>query len=90
MSENILAQINSPAELKKLPIEKLPQLANEIRHKIIEITFKNGGHLGSNLGVIELTIALHYIFNLEYDRVIWDVSHQCYTHKILTGRKDRF
>ncbi|MFH0888722.1 MAG: 1-deoxy-D-xylulose-5-phosphate synthase [Planctomycetota bacterium] len=90
MSENILAQINSPADLKKLPIEKLPQLANEIRQKIIEITFKNGGHLGSNLGVIELTIALHYVFNLEHDRVTWDVSHQCYTHKILTGRKDRF
>jgi len=90
MSENILSQINSPADLKKLPIEKLPQLANEIRQKIIEITFKNGGHLGSNLGVIELTIALHYVFNLEYDRLIWDVSHQCYTHKILTGRKDRF
>lgn len=90
MSETILSQINSPADLKKLPIEKLPQLANEIRQKIIEIIFKNGGHLGSNLGVIELTIALHYVFNLEHDRVIWDVSHQCYTHKILTGRKDRF
>ncbi len=90
MPENILSQVNNPTDLKKLPIDKLHQLAQEIRTKVIDVTFKNGGHLGSNLGVIELTIALHYIFNLEHDRVIWDVSHQCYTHKILTGRKDRF
>jgi 1-deoxy-D-xylulose-5-phosphate synthase len=88
--ESVLSQVNTPSDLKKLPIEKLQQLAEEIRNKVIEVTFKNGGHLGSNLGVIELTIALHYVFNLEYDRLIWDVSHQCYTHKILTGRKDRF
>ncbi|MBI5779837.1 MAG: 1-deoxy-D-xylulose-5-phosphate synthase [Planctomycetes bacterium] len=90
MSESIITQVNNPADLKKLPTDKLHQLAQEIREKIINVTFKNGGHLGSNLGVIELTIALHYVFNLEHDRVIWDVSHQCYTHKILTGRKDRF
>ncbi|MEW6027573.1 MAG: 1-deoxy-D-xylulose-5-phosphate synthase [Planctomycetota bacterium] len=90
MSESILAQVNNPADLKKLPIDKLHLLAQEIREKIIDVTFKNGGHLGSNLGVVELTIALHYVFNLEHDRLIWDVSHQCYTHKILTGRKDRF
>ncbi|HLD35416.1 MAG TPA: 1-deoxy-D-xylulose-5-phosphate synthase [Planctomycetota bacterium] len=90
MPENILSQIDNPADLKKLPIDKLHQLAQEIRTKIIDVTFKNGGHLGSNLGVIELTIALHYIFSLENDRLIWDVSHQCYTHKILTGRKNSF
>jgi len=90
MPESILSQVNSPTDLKKLPIDKLHQLAQEIREKVIEVTFKNGGHLGSNLGVIELTIALHYVFNLEHDRVVWDVSHQCYTHKILTGRKDKF
>jgi len=88
--DSILSQVNSPADLKKIPMENLHQLANEIRQRIIDVTFKNGGHLGSNLGVVELTIALHYVFNLDIDRVIWDVSHQCYTHKILTGRRDRF
>jgi len=87
---SLLDQINSPVDLKKLPIEELPRLAEEIRKKIIEVVFKNGGHLGSNLGVVELTIALHYLFDFKTDRLIWDVSHQCYTHKILTGRRERF
>lgn len=86
----LLAQIKSPDDLKKTPIEELPRLAEEIRQKITEVVFKNGGHLGSNLGVVELTIALFYVFNLQNDRVIWDVSHQCYTHKILSGRLEKF
>ncbi|MDI6732854.1 MAG: 1-deoxy-D-xylulose-5-phosphate synthase [Planctomycetota bacterium] len=90
MGESVLSSINTPSDLKKLSVEKLPLLAEEIRQKIIEITCKNGGHLGSNLGAVELTIALHYIFDFSRDRLIWDVSHQCYAHKILTGRKDRF
>lgn len=85
----LLEKIKAPEELKKLPVEELPKLAEEIRRKIIEVVYKNGGHLGSNLGVIELTIALHYVFNFPQDRIAWDVSHQCYTHKILSGRLDK-
>jgi len=88
--ESLLDKINSPADLKKIPLEKLPQLAQEIRDKIITVVSRTGGHLASNLGVVELTIALHYVFDLPKDKLIWDVSHQCYTHKLLTGRKDRF
>jgi len=86
----LLDQINSPQDLKKLSLEQLPQLAEEVRKRIIEVVYKNGGHLGSNLGVVELTIALHYIFDLGKDRLIWDVSHQSYTHKLLTGRAKDF
>ncbi len=86
----LLEKIKAPEELKKIPVEELPRLAEEIRKKIIEVVYKNGGHLGSNLGVIELTIALHYVFNFPSDRITWDVSHQCYTHKILGGRLDKF
>ncbi len=88
--ESLLDKINSPADLKKIPLEKLPQLAQEVREKIITVVSKTGGHLASNLGVVELTLALHYVFDLPRDKLIWDVSHQCYTHKLLTGRKDRF
>ncbi|MFH0931241.1 MAG: 1-deoxy-D-xylulose-5-phosphate synthase [Candidatus Zixiibacteriota bacterium] len=88
--ESLLDKINSPADLKKIPLEKLPQLAQEVREKIITVVSKTGGHLASNLGVVELTLALHYVFDLPKDKLIWDVSHQCYTHKLLTGRKDRF
>lgn len=88
--ECLLDKINSPADLKKVPLEKLAQLAQEIRDKIITVVSRTGGHLASNLGVVELTIALHYVFDLPKDKLIWDVSHQCYTHKLLTGRKDRF
>jgi len=88
--ESLLDKINSPADLKKIPLEKLPQLAQEVREKIITVVSRTGGHLASNLGVVELTLALHYVFDLPKDKLIWDVSHQCYTHKILTGRKDKF
>jgi 1-deoxy-D-xylulose-5-phosphate synthase len=86
----LLDQIHSPRDLKKLPPEKLSQLADEIRALILEVISKNGGHLASNLGAVELTIALHYVFDSPRDSIIWDVGHQCYTHKILTGRRDRF
>ena len=86
----ILDNINSPQDLKALPIDKLPELAQEIRELIISTTAENGGHLAPNLGVVELTIALHYVFDTPTDKIIWDVGHQSYTHKILTGRKDKF
>ncbi len=90
MEHSLLDQINSPSDLKKIPAHLLPALAQEIRHRIIEVMSINGGHLASNLGSIELTIALHKVFNSPDDKFIWDVSHQTYTHKILTGRNDRF
>jgi 1-deoxy-D-xylulose-5-phosphate synthase len=86
----ILDQIDSPQDLKELPADKLPALADEIRSLIIDVVSRNGGHLASNLGVVELTLALHYVFDSSRDKIIWDVGHQCYTHKILTGRKGRF
>lgn len=87
---NILESINSPEDLKKVNPENLSQLAGEIRKKIIEVISSNPGHLASSLGVVELAIALHYVFNAPYDKIIWDVGHQAYPHKILTGRKDIF
>lgn len=86
----ILDHINNPQDLKALPIDDLPQLAQEIRELIIKTTAENGGHLAPNLGVVELTIALHYVFDTPADKIIWDVGHQSYAHKILTGRKDQF
>jgi len=86
----ILDEIESPEGLKKLSSKNLSKLAREIRTLIIEVVSKNGGHLSSNLGVVELTIALHYVFDAPRDKIIWDVGHQCYTHKILTGRKEKF
>jgi 1-deoxy-D-xylulose-5-phosphate synthase len=86
----LLSHINSPDDLKKLSIKQLPQLAEEIRDLIITTVSKTGGHLGPSLGVIELTIAIHYVFNTPNDLVIWDVGHQSYAHKILTGRRDKF
>jgi len=85
-----LDQINSPEDLKKIPTENLKELAEEIREKIITVVSKNGGHLAPSLGVVELTLALHYVFNSPKDKIVWDVGHQCYAHKLLTGRKDRF
>ncbi|PMP65051.1 MAG: 1-deoxy-D-xylulose-5-phosphate synthase, partial [Thermodesulfobacterium geofontis] len=85
-----LKMVNSPNDLKKLKISHLKALAEEIRRYIIEVVSKNGGHLAPNLGVIELTLALHYVFNSPKDKIIWDVGHQCYTHKIITGRRDQF
>lgn len=88
--EPLLNKINSPDRLKKLPLALLPVLAEEIRERIIEVVNRNGGHMASNLGVVELTIAMHRVFNSPVDQFIWDVGHQCYTHKILTGRNDSF
>lgn len=82
--------INFPDDIKKLNLEQLKQLAGEIRSFLIEKVSKTGGHLASNLGVVELTLALHRVFNTPEDKIIWDVGHQCYVHKIITGRKDRF
>lgn len=90
MKSPLLDSITSPEELKNLDTQYLPQLAKEIRNRIIEVMSVNGGHLASNLGSVELTIALHKVFNAPRDNFIWDVSHQTYTHKILTGRNDRF
>ncbi|SVC73317.1 uncharacterized protein METZ01_LOCUS326171, partial [marine metagenome] len=87
---SLLSQIDSPSGLKKLKKNQLPQLSKELRQFIIDIVSENGGHLGASLGVVELSIAIHYIFNTPYDQVIWDVGHQAYGHKILTGRKDLF
>ena len=86
----MLETINSPDDLKKLSMEQLQALSGEIRHFLLENLSKTGGHLASNLGCVELSIALHYCFNSPEDRIIWDVGHQAYTHKILTGRRDRF
>ena len=85
----MLEKINSPEDLKKLNIEDKKILAKEIRELLITTVSKTGGHLASNLGVVELTIALHSIFNTPVDKIIWDVGHQTYVHKILTGRKDK-
>ncbi len=85
-----LDTIKTPEDLRKLPLDKLPQLCDELRQFIIEQTAKHPGHLGSSLGVVELTVALHYVFNTPDDRLVWDVGHQAYAHKILTGRKDEF
>ena len=87
---NLLDKIQSPADLKKLSIEELPALAAEIRQVLIDTVSQTGGHLASNLGVVELTIALHYVFNAPKDKMVWDVGHQGYVHKLLTGRKDIF
>src|SRR5436190_21458274 len=85
-----LERVDSPALVKKLSLDQLQKLAEEIRQELITGLAKNGGHLGPNLGVVELTLALHYVFNTPKDKFIWDVSHQIYVHKLLTGRKDRF
>jgi 1-deoxy-D-xylulose-5-phosphate synthase len=81
--------VNFPADLRKLPAEELRQLADELRSEMISAVSTSGGHLGSGLGVVELTVAIHYVFNTPDDRLVWDVGHQCYPHKILTGRRDR-
>jgi len=85
-----LKKIDGPANVKKLNLQQLHVLADEIRSEMITGLSKNGGHLGPNLGVVELTIALHYVFNTPKDKFVWDVSHQIYVHKLLTGRRDKF
>lgn len=89
MGDEMLENINSPEDVKKLNIKEKKQLAEEIRKYILEIVSENGGHLASNLGVVELTIALHSVFNLPEDKIVWDVGHQTYTHKIITGRREQ-
>lgn len=88
--EKVLDQIHTSQDVKKLDAEELEQLCGEIREEILSVVSKNGGHLASNLGVVELTTALHYVFDFPRDKVVWDVGHQSYVHKLLTGRKDRF
>ena len=87
--DKILDRVNKPDDLKKLNLVEKEELAKEIREYILEVVSKNGGHLASNLGVVELTIALHSVFNLPQDKIVWDVGHQSYVHKILTGRKEQ-
>jgi 1-deoxy-D-xylulose-5-phosphate synthase len=86
----LLSSINYPSDLRKLKEEELPKLCDEIRQFIIDVISTNPGHLGASLGTIELTVALHYVYNTPFDKLIWDVGHQAYAHKILTGRKDQF
>lgn len=88
--ENLLFKISSPEDLRKLPPADLVRISDELRKYIIDAVSNNPGHLGASLGVVELTVALHYVFNTPYDKLIWDVGHQAYGHKILTGRRDKF
>ena len=85
----LLDTVNSPAELRQLKPEQLRQFSDELRAEMIDAVGSTGGHLGSGLGVVELTTAIHYVFNTPEDRLIWDVGHQAYPHKIVTGRRDR-
>jgi 1-deoxy-D-xylulose-5-phosphate synthase len=89
MSYPLLSGINSPADLRRLPRTELKKVADELRAYVLDSVSKTGGHLGSNLGTVELTVALHYVFNTPEDRLVWDVGHQTYPHKVLTGRRDR-
>ncbi|MGB5798576.1 MAG: 1-deoxy-D-xylulose-5-phosphate synthase N-terminal domain-containing protein, partial [Mesorhizobium sp.] len=88
-STPLLDTVSIPADLRKFAEKDLPQLAAEVRAELIDTVSQTGGHLGAGLGVVELTVALHYVFNTPEDRLIWDVGHQAYPHKILTGRRDR-
>ena len=83
-----LPHINSPADLRQLPLDALPKVCDELRHDIIKELSDNPGHFASSLGTVEITVALHYVFDTPYDRLVWDVGHQAYGHKILTGRRD--
>ena len=88
--QRLLDTINSPADLRKLPLSDLPQVCREIREFIIDATSKNPGHFASSMGAVEMTVALHYVFDTPYDRLVWDVGHQAYGHKLLTGRREKF
>ena len=87
--KKLLNEINYPSDLRKLDLNQLPQVSKELREELIDVVSETGGHLGAGLGVIELTVALHYVFNTPKDKLIWDVSHQSYPHKIITGRKNK-
>ena len=86
----LLERIKLPAYLRQLPLEQLPEVCRELRLDIIDEVSDNPGHFASSLGVVELTVALHYVYNTPYDRIVWDVGHQAYGHKILTGRREAF
>ena len=85
----LIRQINFPADLRKFKKDQLKQISDELREELIDVVSETGGHLGAGLGVVELTVALHYVFDTPKDKLVWDVSHQCYPHKIITGRKDK-
>src|SRR5690606_4697417 len=85
----LLARVNTPDDLRRLKESELPQLAAELREFLIESVSRTGGHLAAGLGTVELTIALHYVYDTPHDRLVWDVGHQAYPHKVLTGRRDR-
>ena len=87
---NLLNALNTPEDLRRLTPEQLPEVCDELRQDIIKEVSCNPGHFAASLGVVELTVALHYVFNTPYDRIVWDVGHQAYGHKILTGRRDTF
>ena len=87
---SVIEKINGPVDVKNLSLEELKVLAQEIREAILFRNSVIGGHVGPNLGVVEMAIALHYVFDSPKDKIVWDVSHQCYAHKILTGRKEGF
>jgi len=89
MNKKLLDKINYPSDLRKFEKKDLKQISNELRNDLIEVVSETGGHLGAGLGVVELTVALHYVFNTPQDKLVWDVGHQCYPHKIITGRKDK-
>ena len=84
---SLLDKVNYPADLRKLKKTELKQLTEELRKELIDVVSTTGGHLGAGLGVVELTVALHYVFNTPKDKLVWDVGHQAYPHKIITGRK---
>jgi 1-deoxy-D-xylulose-5-phosphate synthase len=86
----LLNAINSPVDLRKLPQTDLPNLCAELRAFLIQSLSQNPGHFASSMGAVEITVALHYVFNTPYDRIVWDVGHQAYSHKLLTGRRDKF
>src|SRR3954463_13032571 len=90
MSMTILDRVKSPADLRAMTRDELVQLAGDLRARLIDVCSRTGGHIGAGLGVIELTIALHYAFDTPRDQLVWDVGHQGYPHKLLTGRNDRF
>ena len=85
----LIKQINFPSDLRKFKKDQLKQISSELRDELIDVVSETGGHLGAGLGVVELTVALHYVFDTPKDKLVWDVSHQCYPHKIITGRRDR-
>ena len=86
---SLIKQINFPSDLRKFKKENLKKISDELREELIDVVSETGGHLGAGLGVVELTVALHYVFDTPKDKLVWDVSHQCYPHKIITGRRDK-